>query len=60
MNVTLMMEKPCEETVCGKFCNYCKVLVEEGFLPVTQYSFAKKKNGRDIHENEEETAATSI
>lgn len=55
MNVSLMMENPSEETIyMENFVTTAKVLVEEGFLPVSQYSFAKKKK-EENPENEEET-----
>ncbi len=48
MNVSLMMENPSEETIyVENFVTTAKVLVEEGFLPVSQYSFAKKEKGRE-------------
>ena len=60
MNVSLMMENPSEETIyVENFVTTAKVLVEEGFLPVSQYSFAKKKK-EENPENEEETDSAAL
>lgn len=37
-----------------RFFTSTKVLLEEGFLPVTQYSFTKKKNPEEIRSQKEE------
>lgn len=39
-----------------RFYTSTKVLLEEGFLPVTQYSFTKKKNPQEITEEKKEDA----
>lgn len=39
-----------------RFYTSTKVLLEEGFLPVTQYSFTKKKNPQEINEEKKEDA----
>lgn len=38
-----------------RFFTSTKVLLEEGFLPVTQYSFTKKKNADEIDSAQKDT-----
>ncbi len=44
-----------EKTYTERFGAMAKVLMEEGFLPVSRYSFLKKKNKDEEKEEEEET-----
>ncbi|MGN1205926.1 MAG: DNA topoisomerase, partial [Eubacterium sp.] len=61
MNVSLMMDHPTEENMYREnFVTTAKVLVEEGFLPVSQYSFAKKKKEEENPENEEEEDSAAL
>lgn len=55
INVVLAVENPQEEKVfTERFYTSAKVLVEEGFLAVTEYSFSsKKKNGNSEGGDEE-------
>lgn len=44
INVVLVMEHPFQETLYReRFYTSAKILVEDGFLPVTEYSFTRKK-----------------
>lgn len=56
-NVVVGMENAAgEKTFRERFVTSAKVLLEEGFLPVTEYSFSKKKKEEPEAEKEEETA----
>lgn len=48
VNVVLMMDHPCQDALHReRFYTSAKILVEDGFLPVTEYSFARRKKGED-------------
>lgn len=50
LNVTVRAEEE-------RFFTSTKVLIEEGFLPVSQYSFTKKKDSEEEEEKENENSA---
>ena len=52
VNVIVAAECAGEKTSVEKFFTSTKVLMEEGFLPVSQFSFAKKKGKQADSENE--------
>ncbi len=55
INIALTMENPQKEKVfTERFYTSAKVLVDEGYLPVTEYSFAKKKKEQTEAEKDEE------
>ena len=55
INVVLAMENPSQEQIfTERFYTSARVLVEEGFLPVTEYSFSRKKKGETSEEHDRE------
>ncbi len=60
VNVVLAMENPTQERVyTERFFTSAKVLVEDGFLPVSQYSFTKKKKETNSVDKESEEGEES-
>ena len=56
INVVLAVENPQKEKVyTERFYTSAKVLIEEGFLAVTEYSFSNKKKNRNSESGDEES-----
>ncbi len=60
INVVLAMENPSQDALYReKFYTSAKILVEDGFLPVTEYSFTHKKKAEAVGQAESENESGS-